>query len=46
MHAPIKKKTVIGNSMPFMNKEFIKAVYTRCPLRNEFCKYPIKEMLK
>ena len=43
MHAPIKKKTVRGYSIPFMNKEFIKALYTRNRLRNEFFKYPAKE---
>ena len=32
-HAPLKKKFVKGNQLPFMNREFQKAIYTRTRLK-------------
>ena len=37
-HAPLKKKFLRGNKVPFINKELRKAIYDRTRLRNGFCK--------
>ena len=43
-HAPLKKKFLRGNQVPFMTKEFRKAIYNRIKLRNKtFCKIPSEE---
>ena len=39
-HAPLEKRFVRGNQVPFMNKELKKAIYARSRLRNNFCKSP------
>ena len=39
-HAPLKKKFLRGNQVPFMTKEFRKAIYKRRRLRNKFYKIP------
>ena len=36
-HAPLKKKFVRGNDVPFMNREFQKEIYVSSRLRNKFC---------
>ena len=35
-HAPLKKKFVRGNDVPFMNREFQKEIYVSSRLRNKF----------
>ena len=37
-HTPLKKKYVIGNHSPFMNKSLSKAIMVRTRLRNIFLK--------
>ena len=37
-HAPLKKKYVRGNHLPFMNKSLSKAIMVRARLRNIFLK--------
>ena len=41
-HAPLTKKFIWCNHVPFMNKELRKAIYTTSRLRNKFCKSPSK----
>ena len=41
-HAPLKKKILRGNDVPFMDKELRKAIYTRSRLRNRYFKNPTK----
>ena len=40
-HAPLKKLTIRGNHASVVNKEFLKAIYTRTKLRNKMCQNPI-----
>ena len=40
-HAPLKKLTIRGNHASVVNKEFLKAIYTRSKLRNKMCQNPI-----
>ena len=42
-HAPLKKKIVRGNQVPFMIKEFQKAIYTRSRMKNKMNKNPNEE---
>ena len=42
-HAPLKKKFLRDNQVPFTNKELHKAIYDRSRLRNRFCKTPTEE---
>ena len=37
-HAPLKKRYIIANNDPFMNKPFCKAIMVRFRLRNKFLK--------
>ena len=41
MHASLKKRFVQGNQVPFMTKEFQKAIYSRSRLKNKMSKNPI-----
>ena len=42
-HAPLKKKYVRGNQVPFMNRDFQKAIYTRTRLKNKYWRDPSRE---
>ena len=42
-HAPLKKKLVRGNQVPFMNRDFQKAIYTRTRLKNKYWRDPSTE---
>ena len=39
-HAPLKKKFIRGNQVPFMTRNLKKEIYTRTRFRNKFCKNP------
>ena len=41
--APIKKKYVRGNQMPFMTKNLSKETMTRSRLRNKYSKHKTQE---
>ena len=41
-HAPSKQKILLGNHVPFINKEFRQAIYTKSRLLNKFLKNPTK----
>ena len=41
-HTPLKKKILRGNHVPFIDREFRKAIYTRSRLRNRLLKNPTK----
>ena len=42
-HAPLKKKFVRGNNVPFTNSEFQKDIYVRSRLRNNYWVEPSAE---
>ena len=42
-HAPLNKKFVIGNNIPFMNRKFQKEIYGRRRLRNKYWVEPSAE---
>ena len=42
-HAPLKKKTIMGNHASFVNKEHHQAIYTRSKLGNKMCQNLISE---
>ena len=41
-HIPLKKKFILGNQAPFINKKLRKAIWNKSRLRNFFCKHPIR----
>ena len=45
-HAPLKKKYICGNHLPFMNKELSKAIMLRPKLRNNFLRHRSDENRK
>ena len=45
-HAPLKKKYIRGNHLPFMNKELPKAIIHRSKLRNNFLRHRFNENRK
>ena len=42
-HAPLKKKFIRGNNVPFMNREFQKEIYVSSRLRNKYWVEPSAE---
>ena len=42
-YAPLKKKIIRGNQIPFVNRELRKGIYTRSRLRNKYWKNPTLE---
>ena len=43
VHAPLKTKIVSGNDAPFVDKQLLKAIYTRTRLKNKIHRNPSKE---
>ena len=43
-HAHMKKKFIRGNQVPFMNRDFQKAIYTRARLKNNIGEIRLEKM--
>ena len=44
VNAPLKKKSIRGKKVPFINKKLRKEMYKPSTLRNELCRNPTKEI--
>ena len=43
-YAPLKKKFIRGNQVPFMNRDFQKTIYTRARLKNNIGEIRLEKM--